>query len=176
MSGRNSFSGIYCPDMPGIMGIDICWNPPGISKRDVGTVFSWIFLYSILIVPDIPWLSILIGKLSLSEIQYIAVPEDSSLIEYRGKASLQLYIETVHLLRSVVKAADILVADTAIVRIQDSGFISWSLTSVSKVSLILSQVICMGDRSSTIVDHHSLLRRNEKWKKQLMETYWAHCQ
>jgi predicted nucleotidyltransferase len=49
-----------------------------------------------------------------------AVPENCSIFEYRGKASLYLYIETVQLLRSVLKSSDLLVAETAIARIQNS--------------------------------------------------------
>ena len=52
-----------------------------------------------------------------------AVPESCSIFEYRGKASLHLYVETVQLLRSILKTSDLLVADTAIDRIQKSGLI-----------------------------------------------------
>jgi hypothetical protein len=52
-----------------------------------------------------------------------AVPKDCLIVEYRGKASLHLYMETVHLLRGVLRPSDLLVAETAIARIQDSDLI-----------------------------------------------------
>jgi hypothetical protein len=50
-------------------------------------------------------------------------PENCPIFEYRGKSSLHLYMETVSLLRSVIKASDLLIADTAIARNRDSGLL-----------------------------------------------------